>query len=99
LRADDPDLAVCDLDALGKRAEMIAAIAAAVDLILILILIPARGGAGPHSGPVAAARFADAVDCCLPPHDGQSHFHGRRGLHALPEPAGSLGVRDARGNG
>jgi hypothetical protein len=41
-------------------------------------LVPARGsdrgGAGPHSGAVAAARFAHAVDCCLPPHDGQSHF-------------------------
>jgi hypothetical protein len=30
-RADDPDFAVCDLDALGERAEMIAAMAAAVD--------------------------------------------------------------------
>ena len=31
LRADDADLAVCDLDALGERAEVVAAIAAAVD--------------------------------------------------------------------
>lgn len=32
LRADDADLAMRDLDTLGKRAEMVAAIAAAVDL-------------------------------------------------------------------
>jgi hypothetical protein len=30
-RADDADLAVRDLDALGERAEMVAAIAAAID--------------------------------------------------------------------
>jgi hypothetical protein len=45
---------------------------------------------------VAAAQSAHAVDCCLPPHDGQSHFHRRRGLHDASATVPNLHQLDGR---